>query len=315
MHAASGQTLNVTSGKDNSLTGLGNDRPDQVMSNVYATSPNCSSQAICVQFLNPAAFVQNPIGTYGNVGRNALRGPGMFSFDTSLVRTFKIRERFGLEARFEAFNILNHTNFVGAFAPAGQPAGASFGTARTNLSSSNFGQITGAYDPRILQFAMKLHSQVETRRGGFGRSRPTVHGRYTVTVFAATKSEFRIEGSEPRTPRICSMCSGVSCAAFLRIRMSRARDVPRWESRANAASAFGTSVCGKPQYSKTALSASVGSASSVSYRKPNIGRLPESASYRWMREAQCRASNSAGRNGASGSAMRAGGSGNPNALT
>jgi hypothetical protein len=157
MHAASGQTLNVTSGKDNSLTGLGNDRPDQVMSNVYATSPNCSSQAICVQFLNPAAFVQNPIGTYGNVGRNALRGPGMFSFDTSLVRTFKIRERFGLEARFEAFNILNHTNFVGAFAPAGQPAGASFGTASTNLSSSNFGQITGAYDPRILQFAMKLH--------------------------------------------------------------------------------------------------------------------------------------------------------------
>jgi hypothetical protein len=156
-HAASGQTLNVTSGKDNSLTGLGNDRPDQVLSDVYATSPNCSSQAICVQYLNPAAFVQNPTGTYGDVGRNALRGPHNISFDLSLVRTFKLTERFNLEGRFEAFNILNHTNFVGAFAPAGQPAGASFGTTSTTLSSSNFGQITGAYDPRILQFAMKLH--------------------------------------------------------------------------------------------------------------------------------------------------------------
>jgi hypothetical protein len=156
-HAASGQTLNVTSGKDNSLTGLGNDRPDQVLSDVYATSPNCSSQAICVQYLNPAAFVQNPTGTYGDVGRNALRGPHNISFDLSLVRTFKLTERFNLEGRFEAFNILNHTNFVGAFAPAGQPAGASFGTTSTTLSSSNFGQITGAYYPRILQFAMKLH--------------------------------------------------------------------------------------------------------------------------------------------------------------
>jgi hypothetical protein len=156
MHASSGQPLNITSGKDNSLTTLGNDRPNQVLSDVYATSPNCASQAICVQFINPAAFVQNPTGTYGNVGRNSLRGPGNFSFDLSLVRTFKVKERYSLQVRAEAFNILNHTNFVGAFAPAGQPAGSTYGTASTNLSSSNFGQITGAYDPRILQFALKL---------------------------------------------------------------------------------------------------------------------------------------------------------------
>jgi len=104
----------------------------------------------------PDAFVQNPVGTYGNVGRNAERGPGLFNFDLALNRTFKLSERFRLQARAEAFNILNHTNFVGAFAPAGQPAGASFGTLSTNLSSSNFGQVTGAYDPRILQFAMKV---------------------------------------------------------------------------------------------------------------------------------------------------------------
>ena len=155
MHASSGQPLNITSGKDNSLTTLGNDRPNQALSDVYATS-GCATQAICVQWINPNAFVQNPTGTYGNVGRNSLRGPKNFSFDLSLVRTFAVKERYKLQFRAEAFNILNHTNFVGAFAPAGQPAGSTYGTASTTLSSSNFGQITGAYDPRIMQFALKL---------------------------------------------------------------------------------------------------------------------------------------------------------------
>jgi hypothetical protein len=154
--ARSGQPLNITSGKDNSLTGLGNDRPNQVMSNVFAASSACSSSAICVQYLNPAAFLQNRIGTYGDLGRNAVGGPAFFNIDVALSRIFRVTERFTLQARAEAFNILNHTNFVGAFAPSGQPAGATFGTASANLSASNFGQVTGAYDPRILQFAMKL---------------------------------------------------------------------------------------------------------------------------------------------------------------
>jgi hypothetical protein len=46
-----------------------------------------------------------------------------------------------LEARGEAFNVINHTNFA-------DPT--------TNLSSSNFGRILNAGDPRILQFALKL---------------------------------------------------------------------------------------------------------------------------------------------------------------
>jgi hypothetical protein len=85
-----------------------------------------------------------------------VRGPGFFDIDLALSRTFRMIERLSLPARAEAFNILNHTNFVGAFAPDGQPAGATFGLASTILNASNFGQLTGAYDPRILQFAMKL---------------------------------------------------------------------------------------------------------------------------------------------------------------
>ena len=155
--ARSGQPLNITTERIISLTGLGNDRPNQLLANYRSTSPTCSSQAICVQWINPAAFTANPVGTYGSVGRNALRGPGYFGFDLSVSRTFKIKERYSLQVRAEAFNILNHTNFVGAFAPAGQPAGSSYGTVSTGLSSSAFGQITGAYDPRILQFAMKFY--------------------------------------------------------------------------------------------------------------------------------------------------------------
>ena len=155
MRATSGQPLNVTTGTDNSLSGLGNDRPDQVLNNVYATSSACKT-APCVQWINPAAFVANPLGTYGNVGRNALRGPGFFGFDLALSRTFRMKERFGLTARAEAFNILNHTNFVGNIVPAGQEAGASYGTLSQTLNASTFGQITGAFDPRILQFALKL---------------------------------------------------------------------------------------------------------------------------------------------------------------
>jgi hypothetical protein len=160
IQSRSGQPLTITTGTDNSRTGLGNDRPDQVLSNWHATNPICSTSSICVQYLNNSAssptFVPNPVGTYGNVGRNSVRGPAFIGFDLALVRTFKFGERFSLQARAEAFNIFNHTNFVGGFAPAGQPPGATYGTVSTALNSSTFGQITGAYDPRILQMALKF---------------------------------------------------------------------------------------------------------------------------------------------------------------
>jgi hypothetical protein len=159
--ARSGQPLTLLTGTDNSRANLNsgsayNDRPDQVLSDYRAVNPICSTKSICVQWINPAAFVPNPIGTYGNSGRNALRGPGYFGFDLSLARQFKITERFSLQVRADAFNILNHTNFVGGYAPAGQAAGTTYGTLATTLNSSTFGQVTGAYDPRILQFAMKV---------------------------------------------------------------------------------------------------------------------------------------------------------------
>lgn len=151
-HVASGQPLGTTVGKDNSLTGLNNDRPVQVLADAYPTSRTCSF-APCVQWLNPQAFQANALGTFGNLGRNALRGPGSVNIDVALSRIFKVKERYALQIRAEAFNLLNHANFVGAISPAGQPG---FTTMSTNLSSSTYGQVQAAFDPRLLQFAMKL---------------------------------------------------------------------------------------------------------------------------------------------------------------
>jgi hypothetical protein len=154
IHASTGQPLNITSGKDNSLTGLNNDRPVQVLADVRATSPLCTTATICSQWLNPLAYQQNAIGTYGNVGRNSARGPGTFNFDVGLSRQFRVSEHMSLQARAEAFNLLNHTNFVGGISPGGTVS--AFATLSTNLSSASFGQPQSAFDPRILQFALKL---------------------------------------------------------------------------------------------------------------------------------------------------------------
>ena len=156
--ARSGQPLGaILTGTDNSLNGIGEDRPNQVLSNVYESNPNACKTAPCVQWLNPAAFSPNPTGTSGDIGRNAIRGPHFVNFDMALSRLFKITERYNLEFRAEAFNLFNHANFVGGFAPSGQPAGASYSTLSQSLNSSTFGQINGAFDPRILQGALKFY--------------------------------------------------------------------------------------------------------------------------------------------------------------
>jgi hypothetical protein len=114
-----------------------------------------------VQWLNKAAFAtpgsaQDPVGSYGNVGRNSIRGPHYVNFDLSLVRKFKLNEQQSVQFRVEGFNIFNHTNFVGAYAPSGQYAGSAYGTLSQNLTAGDFGQVKGAYDPRIFQFALRF---------------------------------------------------------------------------------------------------------------------------------------------------------------
>ena len=142
---STGTPLKVLSGQDNSLTGEGFDRPNLVPGvPVYTSSmgPN-------LQYLNPQAFAQNATGTFGNLGRNVINYPGAIQVDVALSRSFSLKERLKLEWRAEAFNVINHTNFTGYSANT-------YGGLTATLTSAQFGRITTAGDPRILQFALKL---------------------------------------------------------------------------------------------------------------------------------------------------------------
>jgi hypothetical protein len=130
----SGDSFSSNAGVDQALSGTNDQRPQQVLPSVYAPNKNIR------QWLNPAAFGQPAVGTYGNMGPGTLQGPGFFGIDASLMRKFQFRERHTLEVRGEAFNVLNHVNPL-------DPVGT--------LTSSTFGQIQAANDPRILQLALK----------------------------------------------------------------------------------------------------------------------------------------------------------------
>lgn len=64
------------------------------------------------QYFNPEAFLPPAAGTYGNVSRDSLTGPGLTEVDLSAAKVTKINERLRLEFRAEFFNILNHTNLL-----------------------------------------------------------------------------------------------------------------------------------------------------------------------------------------------------------
>ncbi len=64
------------------------------------------------QWFNPAAFTAPEAGTFGNVGRDTLTGPGLSELDLALVKNTAIHERIHAQFRAEFFNVLNHSNFT-----------------------------------------------------------------------------------------------------------------------------------------------------------------------------------------------------------
>ena len=99
------------------------------------------------RWYDPNAFLLPTAGTFGNAGRNQFMGPGLTSLDTSLFKRIRINERWNLQFRAEAFNILNHTTF--ATPTLGVFAG-------TNYSSSAALITRTATTSRQIQFALKL---------------------------------------------------------------------------------------------------------------------------------------------------------------
>jgi hypothetical protein len=92
------------------------------------------------QYYNPNAFVIPPNGTYGNVGRDVLIGPGAATIDGSLMKNTAIGERLNLQFRAEFFNVLNHANFATpntiVFTSAGSAPVNTAGTINATSTSS-----------------------------------------------------------------------------------------------------------------------------------------------------------------------------------
>jgi hypothetical protein len=131
----SGAPFTVRSGRDRANTGSGSQRPNRV-SDGKIDNPTLD------RWFDTNAFVMNDLYTWGNAGRNILRGDGLEGWDASMMKNFKIREAVSVQFRFEFFNAFNH---------------ADFSNPDTNLSSGNFGMVFGTRNsPRIGQVALKL---------------------------------------------------------------------------------------------------------------------------------------------------------------
>src|SRR5204862_5975387 len=113
----SGGFVSITSTQDRALTGIEQQRVNQLMANPYGkkTADN---------FLNPAAFALPAMGTLGTMGAASIEGPRYWQFDVALSRVFRFGDVRRVEFRAEAFNVLNAVRL-------NDPV--------TNLNSGNFG--------------------------------------------------------------------------------------------------------------------------------------------------------------------------------
>jgi len=150
-----GRPFTIFTDTDQSNTGQNGDRPNIIGDwRVANQGPDfwfnpCTLLANgttrnCTVITTPA-WQQNAAGTFGNAGRNILRGPGLANFDLGVSRFFKVTERHRFQFRAEVFNLANHPNF---FLPVQSLASSSFGTIQRAIN-------TGTGAQRQIQFALK----------------------------------------------------------------------------------------------------------------------------------------------------------------
>lgn len=93
--------------------------------------------------------------TYGNMGRNALRGPGINNWDISFMKNFRFTESKSLQFQTNLFNAFNHVQFFSPTSNGGSVGGSSnFAQVTTDSTGSSSPYYRG---PRIIQFALKLY--------------------------------------------------------------------------------------------------------------------------------------------------------------
>jgi hypothetical protein len=115
---------------------------------IQTLSGDCGGGTPGYYYFDPANLNCNsvPLFSHGDMGRNALRGPGINNWDVSIRKTTALTEGKSLEFRGEFFNAFNHTQFYSPTLQSGTEGG-----------SDQFGQITTDRGARIVQFALKLY--------------------------------------------------------------------------------------------------------------------------------------------------------------
>ena len=126
----------LTGGQSGNALPNANNRPDQVAPVSYPHSVG--------EWFSTSSFALPAVGSFGDAGHNSLRGPGRDNWNISLFKSFVLSETRGsrLELRVESFNTWNHTEF---------------NQVSNGLGSSNFGQVTSAFDPRVFQLGGKIY--------------------------------------------------------------------------------------------------------------------------------------------------------------
>jgi hypothetical protein len=92
-------------------------------------------------FLNPSAYTAPLPGQWGTAGRNSITGPSQFSLNASLGRTFRLKDRFNLDLRFDSMNALNHVAYTAW---------------NTTVNNAQFGLPVAANTMRTIQTTLRL---------------------------------------------------------------------------------------------------------------------------------------------------------------
>lgn len=139
-----GLPFTVTSGVDNSKSGVGLDHADQI--GPIQTFNGSGHAKEAARWFNTGSYASNAVGTFGSAGRNTVVGPGYEDIDLGFNKTLPTPEAFKMIFRAEAFNLFNHANFAN---PAASYA-----------SQSTFGVITSTRsvfgDPRDMQVSLRV---------------------------------------------------------------------------------------------------------------------------------------------------------------
>jgi hypothetical protein len=132
----------TNSGGDYNLDHGRNDRPNSTITSIVPSRSQWANGWSDVSMFTPPC-----IGCASNLGRNTFVGPGLFTADMTLGKTFKFTERVNLEFQAQGFNVFNRANFILATAGGG---------AHNKITDGAFGQAAGTLNARNVQLGMKL---------------------------------------------------------------------------------------------------------------------------------------------------------------